>query len=163
MEAKDYIEIIAIVLSPVVAVVVTLIYQRVSEKRKEKFTIYFTLMSNRGYLPPNVQFVNALNVIDVVFYNQKNIVKHWHEYRDELHKHPFVVENANRKLLDLLKAISKYLGYPDIEQTSIDQFYLPKVYLDNAYQNSLVQKELLTYLQNANQSGIDTTRKFLEK
>lgn len=47
MEAKDYINICAILLSPVIAVCITLWYQNRAERMKTKKDIFFTLMKNR--------------------------------------------------------------------------------------------------------------------
>ena len=85
----DVINIISIIVSPIIAVIVGQILQNNSKKRAEKLEIFKTLMVSRG-LGWSVESVRALNVIEVVFGDDKNVLNQWKIYYDRL-----CVENPN--------------------------------------------------------------------
>jgi len=145
------ITIIALVVGPVVAVLITLWHQNRDEKRKRKFDLFKSLMVNRRYFcGMNQEWVNSLNLIDIVFHDHPSIIKLWHEYHDMLSAPNRNYETENRKILDLLLEIAKIMGYAKLKQTDIDRFYLP-VGLNFTNDLSLeIQKENLKYLQNVN-------------
>ena len=103
METKDILNLIALVVIPIVAVLIGRWLQDRSEKRKDKMQIFKTLMTSRiyGWTPESV---NALNIIDIVFANDKNVRAAW----------------------KLLEAIACSLGYKDkITWETIQNPYMP--------------------------------------
>lgn len=76
-------EIVAVLLSPIIAVVVTLWYQSRKEKRDTKRWLFGTLIATR-HSPLTEESVRALNMIDVVFFNSQPVRKLWREYFDML-------------------------------------------------------------------------------
>lgn len=79
METRDIISVIAILVGPVTAVCITLWWQRRKEKRDKQLVLFTTLMAHRRASPPTYEWVNALNLIDVVFADHPKIVALWHE------------------------------------------------------------------------------------
>ena len=64
------INIIAIILSPIIALYISHKVQISYEKRKEKIEILKILMARR--IPSNsIEYVNALNIIDIIFSRRK--------------------------------------------------------------------------------------------
>lgn len=131
MESKDWWYLIATIVSPFLAaglsVLGTLLWQRHKESRDAKLNIFSTLMAYRKASPFPSEAVKAFNLIVVVFYGQEKIVTLWHDLFSLYQKKDgaYPAEEINRKLLDLLSAMAKHLGYQDIEQTKIDQWYTP--------------------------------------
>jgi hypothetical protein len=74
METKDVVTIIALILGPVIAVIITLWSQERSEKRNAKWQLFLTLMANRKG-GPSREWVNALNLIDVIYAGERRIVQ----------------------------------------------------------------------------------------
>lgn len=66
MEIKDILNLIAIIVIPIAAVLIGQWLQNRSEKRKDKMQIFKALMTARIY-GWTVESVHALNVIDIVF------------------------------------------------------------------------------------------------
>ncbi len=64
--------IIAILLSPVTAVLISIWVQDRREKRQQKRFIFSSLMSTRHQIVSD-EFVRALNMIDVVFHDEKKV------------------------------------------------------------------------------------------
>jgi len=74
------ISILAILLSPVIAVGVTLWFQRRKDRRDAKLWILNTLMQTRHHGPASDEKVRAFNMIDVVFRKSPKVRELWHEY-----------------------------------------------------------------------------------
>ena len=70
--AWTIINILAVLLSPIIALWISNIVQERKEKRKEKMQILKILMTQR-FSVKNIEYVNALNLIDVVFVDSKDI------------------------------------------------------------------------------------------
>jgi hypothetical protein len=150
MNISDWAIVLATVTAPVTSVVITLWWQTRKEKRDAKERLFLTLMAHRKTFPPAIEWVNALNVIDVVFADQPQVVELWHRYYDGLAIPP---SNQNYQQRDhtyllMLSAMARSLGYRRLEQTDIDKFYSPQVHGDQMQMNYQCQAEWLRVLQN---------------
>jgi hypothetical protein len=86
MEVKDYITIVAVLLSPLFAVQAEKIIERIRSNKNRRIEIFKTLMATRGSRL-SIDHVTALNQIDLEFYGQKKylkIIHAWKEYLDQL-------------------------------------------------------------------------------
>ena len=128
MTINDYLTLAALIIIPIVAVVIAQWLQNRSEKRKDKMQIFKTLMTSRiyGWTPDSV---NALNVIDIVYSDDKKVREAWKDLNDKYRvtnpdqQHLKKIENAQYKLLEAM-AIS--LGYKDkITWETIQNPYMP--------------------------------------
>lgn len=144
--------VIALVLNPVVAIIISLWYQRRKEKRQQKFNSFFALVSHRDTTFLSPTFVSQLNTIDIVFHDCPKILAAWKKYYERLNSlnHPQDVTSLHHLKLDLLHDIATHLGYKEWRQTDIDKYYLPNAIADQQNLNMEVQKELLSYLKNGN-------------
>ena len=128
METRDVLNLIAIIVIPILAVLIGQWLQTRSEKRKDKMQIFKTLMTARIY-GWTVDSVHVLNVIDIVFANDKKVRAAWKDLNDKYHvTNPDEtqlkkIEQAQHKLLE---AISNSLGYKDkITWETIQNPYIP--------------------------------------
>jgi len=151
----EWINVFAILLSPVIAVSITLWYQNRSEKRKTKRELFFTLMKHRNsiHIPP--EYVEALNKIDVVFYNQEKIITLWVQYFDNLSSANPNLSKRGHLHIDLLSAIAKHLGYENLKQTQIDRYYEPQLYQNQLLRQQEISDELLRTLKNSENYGTE--------
>ena len=140
--------IIAVILGPIIAVIITLWYQSRKEKRMDKYRLFTTLMAHRKSNPPMIDLVRGLNLIDLVFSKHREIVDLWHQYFDLLCQTPVNWQIAEAKYLDLLAEMGKVLGYKDLKQTDISRFYTPVAYGSQAELNEKMQREFLRVLEN---------------
>ena len=118
----ELLTVIAIFVGPIVAVSITLWHQSRKEKRNLKNQVFTTLMAQRGF-PTSQQWIMALQLIDIVFSDRPKILGLWHEYYDMLHHEPTdqMLEQWERKKLELLSEIAKDLGYKHLQQIDIDK------------------------------------------
>ena len=99
-----------------------------SEKRKDKIQIFKTLTTSRiyGRTPDSV---NALNIIDIVYSDDKKVRAAWKDLNDKFRvtnpdqQHLKKIENAQYKLLETM---ANSLGYKDkITWETIQNPYVP--------------------------------------
>jgi hypothetical protein len=152
MEFKDVISVIAVLLSPIIAILVSQYNEKKRDIRNSKMNLFMTLMMYRQGFPINEEIVKSLNLIDIVFHDCSLAVSLWHEYLDMLsqgEKRNYQLEN--RKYLDLLLEVAKNLGYKNLRQTDIDRGYFPVALGNQKSLNEALQAEQLKYLQSSNQ------------
>ncbi len=155
MRTMNFIAIIAVIVGPIAAVVITLWYQRRRQKFDTKNNLFLRLMAQRRANPPSVDLVNSLNLIDVVYSEHPRVVSLWHDYYD-LRCQPQVNEStALHKYIDLLSEMAKSLGYKALSQTDIDRFYYPRIHEDLAQLNLNIQQEWLRVLRNTERFLVD--------
>mgnify|MGYP001398735219 FL=1 len=153
----EIINIIALIIIPVLAVVIGQKLQVCAQKRNDKMQIFKILMTSRIFGWTN-ESVQAMNLIDVVFADDKAVRKQWKSCFDKM-----CVENPTETDLSkiklerekLLEAMAKSLGYKDIiTWESIQNPYIPKGMTDlmvqqQAYQNnqSIIMEQMKKMLQ----------------
>jgi hypothetical protein len=85
IKVSDLIMIVAVVVSPFLAVHVQKRLEQASERRNRKLQVFKALMANRG-APLSPLHVESLNMIDVEFYGEsrkdKKVISAWKEYQD---------------------------------------------------------------------------------
>ena len=134
--------IISIVLIPIVAVVVGQKLQNRAEKRRDKLTVFKVLMANRfGWSPESVY---AMNIIDIVFADDKAVRKNWKDYYDKLciqEPNEMQIKQIKTAQEKMLESMAISLGYKDkITWDAIQNPYIPKGMLDAAQQQQTIQR-----------------------
>ncbi len=146
MDLKEFLPIVAIITGPLSAVLITLWWQRRKERRDAKLRLFITLMANRKSLLPTYEWVNALNLLDVVFADRPKIVALWHELYALL-QNPERTQVQDHKYLELLSEIARTLGFRRLQQTDIDKYYSPQIHLAQLSAQVEMQTELLRVLK----------------
>ncbi len=128
MECKDILNLIALVIIPIVAVLIGHHLQNRAEIRKDKMHIFKVLMTSRIY-GWTQESVHCLNVIDVVFSDDEKVRNAWKDLYDK-----YCVQNPDEAQLKkiqnaqykLLETIAKSLGYKDkVTWETIQNPYIP--------------------------------------
>lgn len=160
MDFKDWVTTIALIMGPVSAVIITLWHQKRSEKHSAKQRLFAVLMAHRRSNPPTIEWASGLNLIDVVFQDNRSVVNKWHELYDCLN-HPRAQINwqrAGHLQIELLSEMAKVLGYKQLSQTDIDRFYQPEAHATQGALSQELQTEFLRVLK-ATESLHGTPRK----
>lgn len=153
----EIINTIALIIIPVLAVVIGQKLQVRSQKRNDKMQIFKILMTSRIFGWTN-ESVQAMNLIDVVFADDKAVRKQWKICFDKMCvENPTDTDLSKIKLEreKLLEAMAKSLKYKDIiTWESIQNPYIPKGMIDlmaqqQAYQNnqSIIMEQMKKTLQ----------------
>lgn len=125
MEIKDIINIAAIVLSPIIAVLVTIFLQNRSDKKKEKIAIIKSLLSTGHYLYSD-EIIRSYNLIDIVFKDDKDVRAKWKLYYEALCNESLQYQVRLDKKLDLILAMCKSVNYKNITAQDLQRVYVPK-------------------------------------
>ena len=157
MSVTEVLTLVAIFLGPISAVGVTLWWQRRTEQHDAKMKLFLTLMAHRKQFPPSSEWVDSLNVIDVVFSRNPKILELWHRYYDQLHLDAATsnYQARDHAYLLMLAAMARTLGYRELEITDIDKFYSPMAHGEQHQLTHNIQAELLRVLTNTNTLVLD--------
>lgn len=129
MDCKDTLNLIAIVVIPIVAVLIGQHLQNRAEIRKDKMHIFKVLMTSRIY-GWTQESVHCLNIIDIVFSDDEKVRNAWKDLYDK-----YCVQNPDEAQLKkiqnaqykLLETMAKSLGYKDkVTWETIQNPYIPK-------------------------------------
>ena len=104
--------LIAVLLIPVVAVIVGQYLQERAQKRKDKMQIFQCLMTRRITGWAALEAVNAINSIDIVFTDNKKIRNQLSIWRSKCKK-DVAGEEQYREQCKLLELMANDLGYKD--------------------------------------------------
>lgn len=151
------ISIVAVIVGPIAAVLITLWWQQRKEKRDAKLRLFLALMAHRKSAPPTYEWVAALNLIDVVFANHPQVISLWHELFNMYHN-PTSEESQNHKKLELLSQMAQELGFSNLQQVDIDKFYCPSSHKDQLKANAETQAEWLRVLKNTSRVSTEARK-----
>lgn len=144
-----WINIVAVIVAPVIAVWVGQRLQDRAEKRKDKMAVFKAVMTDRyGW---SRETVLALNSIPIVFSNDKAVRDAWKEYYKCLCiQEPDSMELKQRSeaLYKLLENIASTLGYEGtINWDDIQNPYIPKG-MASSFDNAMtIQDQMAVLLQ----------------
>lgn len=137
------VNLMAIVVIPIVAVIIGQMLQNRAQKRNDIIQIFKILMTSRiyGWTP---EIVQALNLLEIVFADDKAVCEQWKVYYDKL-----CVENPTDTELSkikkekdrLLEIMAKSLGYKNITLATIQSPYIPKGMTDQMAQQQKYQTD----------------------
>lgn len=131
---------VAIIIIPIIAVLIGQWLQRKEKQRDDKMKVFRTLMTDRFFCWSN-ESVYALNILDIVFSDEKKVLEQWKIYKDRL-----TIENPTdtdiKKIeidkYKLLEIMAKSLNY-DISWETIQNPYLPTGMVNNILQQKNYQ------------------------
>lgn len=136
MTCSDIINLLALIVIPILAVVVAHMMQVCADKRKDKMQIFKILMTARIY-GCTTDSVHALNLIDVVFAKDKSVRIAWKNLFDAYNsaeQSDLIKKKRQDLMYKLLEAIAANLGYQkEITWEAIQNPYVPE-WLVNQWQ-----------------------------
>lgn len=118
--------LISAILSGVFATLVTLWWQDRSRQKQEKIRIFTILMSKRYEISAD-ESVDALNMVDVVFYESDSVRSALRNFREatalpESNTKSQVITDKHLKLLEIM---AEDIGYKKIRWDDIKEYYFP--------------------------------------
>lgn len=163
----EILAIIAILVSPIIAVLVSMRTQDRKERRQNRLQLLSSLIATRHELMLTAESVRALNLIDVVFHNKKEVRRLWKEYFDMLHNqglmNPPGYAQWNKKKLELITEMAKVLGYgKEITHLDMDRVYSPVGLTEQTQRTNLLIDELLRVLKATKRFDFETDHEQLQ-
>lgn len=140
--------LVAIIVGPIAAVVVSDYRETRKAKRKAKQDLFLALMAHRRSLHP--EWIAGLNTVDVIFFDVPDVIQAWRTLFDLLHSsevNPHTDDKIRHAILDLLHEMASHLGYPRLRQTTLDRLYSPRGQGEFEQRNNEIQAEWLRVLK----------------
>lgn len=144
IEITNIINVVAIIVIPIVAVVIGRILQDRSEKRKDKVNVFTHLMSYRMFGYVNQYSVNVLNSVPIVFHDDDKVIENFNNYinslairKEDVSLKEKEIENNKTKMLE---AMAKSLGYKKINWELIQTPYVPTGLIDQIESENIYKK-----------------------
>lgn len=154
MDMLSCLNIGAIIFAPVIAVFIGQKLQDRAKNRQDKMEIFKTLMTNRIYIWASAS-VYALNIIDVVFADDKKVRAQWKTYYDRLCVGKPTEEDFKKIEIEkykLLEVIAQSLGYKNkITWETIQNPYIPKglvTFMEQQQQSQNDQLEIIERMKS---------------
>ena len=128
MTHTDYFNIAAILLAPILSVIIGQFLQDQAKKREDKMALFKAIMASRVY-GWTTESVYALNIVEIVFANNRDVVNQWRAYYDKLcvqATDDSTLKKIENELTKLLLEMAKVLGYKDkVTWETIQNPYIP--------------------------------------
>jgi len=161
MNISDWLAILAILAAPIVALQI----QKYIEDRKEiktrKMQIFRTLMATRA-TRLDAKHIEALNMIDIEFFENKKITEAWKLLLDNFVNYPkdlkdpnyqvqlsLCVEKSNNLFINLLDEIAKSLNYTFDKVHLTRGIYIPKGQADYMMDQEFMRRAFVEVLSGA--------------
>ena len=165
----EWINLVAIIVIPILAVIIGQYLQDRSEKRKDKMRVFTHLMSYRSFGYIDQYSVNIFNSVPIIFYDDKEVIEKYNSYLKSLNIKPDDAQIKQKEIEDnktkMLEAMAKALKYKNINWELIQNPYLPKGLLDqidaeNTYKRGQVEiAKIFTDITNP-QTSMDAVKKY---
>ena len=165
----EWINLVAIIVIPILAVIIGKYLQDRSEKRKDKMRVFTHLMSYRSFGYIDQYSVNIFNSVPIIFYDDKEVIEKYNSYLKSLNIKPDDAQIKQKEIEDnktkMLEAMAKALKYKNINWELIQNPYIPKGLLDqidaeNTYKRGQVEfAKIFTDITNP-QTSTDAVKKY---
>lgn len=133
--------LISTILSGAFATIVTLWWQNKSSIKQQKLRIFTVLMAKRYEITAE-ECVEALNMIDVVFYKDAKVRTAWKEFRNatDMPESESKGQIVTDKRLKMLEVMAENIGYKNIRWDDINQYYFPVGLSDRKRDEAILRK-----------------------
>jgi hypothetical protein len=121
--------------------------ERQGERQRQKLSVFTTLMQERAQIYSD-SAVQALNLIDVVFNESREVRESWSELLLAFEMNPLVQHVIDERLRKLLAAIARDIGLADeLRNDDLGRVYYPNVKAQEQLIRDLQRQQLMASLQ----------------
>lgn len=154
MTLSDWLNVLAVLLSPVIALRVSKALEEGRERRQRKMWVFHALMASRN-ARVSAEHVRALNSIDIEFAKDRSVTLAWKAYLDHLNDTSQELNVWGQKsddlFVELLFAMSKALKF-DFDKTHLRRgIYSPRAH-GEADEDAMVVRKALVALAKGEQA-----------
>ena len=126
MQTPFWIPITASIIGALVGAFLGFVWQTKRDKKANKKNVLAVLMAHRAVGSYELEWIKALNVIDVYFYDNKAVRELCHKYFAYT-KPPYFEKGQHVDVLfQLIVEMAKDIGYTDLKHSDINDFYAPE-------------------------------------
>jgi hypothetical protein len=140
MTSTDVLEKIAMPLvAACVGAILAFRYQHTLELKRDKRHIIQALMMYRNVGANELDFIKALNAVDIVFHDNKRVRTLLHTYFDQVTEPYFHNYQWRDTFFEMLYEMAQSSGYSNLTKDDIRNYYSPRA-LDWHYPNTKEQE-----------------------
>ncbi|WP_305095966.1 DUF6680 family protein [Croceibacterium aestuarii] len=113
---SEWLTLLAIVLGPIIAVIITLVVEAQRRSRQQRLEIFRTIMTTR-HLPGDARYSSSINLVPVEFNRNRAVVEAYNDYIEETRFKPQAGDEEKKfrllasKQTKLIAAMAKDLGF----------------------------------------------------
>ncbi len=127
--------------------------ERQNERQRLKLQVFSALMQERAQIHSD-EGVRALNLIDVVFNESREVREAWSELFLAFQMKPTIQHVLDERLRKLLGAIAKDIGLSDeLRNDDLGRVYYPVVQAQEQFIKDMQRQQILASLQGQNAAG----------
>lgn len=124
--------------------------ERHDQRHRQKLALFAALMQERADISSE-NGVRALNLIDIVFNESRQVREAWSELFLAFHIKPYQQHVVDERLRKLLGVIAKDIGLADELRTDdLGRVYIPTVQAQDHFIKNMQRQQLLASLQSQN-------------
>ncbi len=155
MNISDWVVVVAIILAPIIAIQIQKFIERRQMKIERQVKVFKLLMATRA-TPISVAHVEALNMIDIEFYDNKKVTEAWKLLLDHFGNYPTdandpkfqdkletCIEKSKELLTDLQYEMGTSLNYHFDKVHLKRGAYLPKGHADTWSDQEFIRRSLI--------------------
>lgn len=102
------------------------VYQRQMEIRKEKRAILQVLMMYRNVGAHELDWIKALNAVDLVFHDNPSVIEKYHKYLALIEPNVYKSGAHVQCFVELLYSMGQCTGYRNLTEDNIRKTYSPE-------------------------------------
>ena len=140
----NIINVVAIIVIPILAVIIGQKLQDRSEKRKDKMRVFSHLMSYRSFDYVDQYSVNIFNSVPIVFHDDNEVLEKYNIYLKSMNITPEQMPQKKKEIDDnktkMLEAMAKSLKYKNINWETIQNPYVPIGLLNQMQQENIYKQ-----------------------
>lgn len=134
------IPLIAAGIGAVVGSIMAFRYQRTTELKRDKRAVIQTLMMYRNVGAHELDWIKALNAVDIVFNSDKTVIELYHTMLAQMRPPFFQNKNWIETFFLLVQEMGKCSDYKNLSLQEIRDYYAPEA-LNDHYPNMNILRE----------------------
>ena len=122
-------EISKLLIGAIIGPLFTTWYKDFKAKKESKRELFIRMIKSRGYVTIPQVLIDDLNAIDVLFRKNKRVIQKWQTYLTDLSVPEDKLDWHKKQTLyyDLLREIGNLVGYPDLDNKTLNSAYIPNI------------------------------------
>ena len=156
-------QIVAVSIVPLIVWWLGIKWQDHKTRQDAKVDLFSTLMRTRDISVEAREWIESLNLIDIVFQDDIKVRDAWHAYHDSLNENSPTHSSRDIYKIELLSEMAKSLGYKELRETEIARTYRPSGFKKKIKEENALRREWLRILSYSKSITVPFTEEETQK
>lgn len=140
-------EIGKVLFGVVIGTFITGWYKDFKSKKEDRKRLFLRLVAAKGYIKLPQSLIDDVNMIELIFRNNKKVIEKYRIYYDEICSDPPNYEKQVAYYWDLLRIMGDCVGYKNVDNKTLRNGYTPNSSLNEHKYQDEYQKAVLPFLK----------------